>query len=161
MKNILDKQKIKLFKKNDAVRVFNKILIDGFILSDNCIYIKYFFGVNAKKTIKFVYDDTDRECWVNSVHIEDWYHGNLISAACSLSFYVLNNLKLKYENNLFSCVISIESRKRVTWKLYTVRKGVDWLSSNLEEYDQPVLQIFSDDHFTWGERKKLPALWHL
>lgn len=125
MENIFREHKIKLFKKSDTIRVFNKIIINGFILSDNCIYIRSLWDKNAKKTIKFLYDETDRECWVNSVHIEDWYRGDLLSAACSLTSYMLDDLKSKYKNKSFSCVISIDTKKRVTWKLYMIRKDID------------------------------------
>ncbi|AQU87871.1 hypothetical protein B0W47_10745 [Komagataeibacter nataicola] len=52
-----------------VARRFTPVLDAGFSYEGECAYLAY---CRARMTLPAGLDETGRECWVNSLHVEDW-----------------------------------------------------------------------------------------
>jgi|SRR5690554_811540 len=116
-----------------------KIIKSGFINKNDCIFLK---KLVSKKTnvseIDFI-DKTGYECFINSLHIDDYVESDFLSYAVSFIFELFKGWK---QNKNLQAIISIHESGAVV-KLYEERIGESWIASNIEDYEEAILAIDS------------------
>ncbi|MBV1831495.1 hypothetical protein HNW77_11430 [Komagataeibacter sp. AV436] len=131
-----------------VARRFAPVLDAGLVDEGGCTYLAY---CRARVAWPAGLDETGRECWVNSLHVEDWYRTHVLLAALAFSDAVLALWeKRQGRPEGLVCLISqsrvaASRRQAVVWKMHRQRPGHDWLAPDLSGYDDAVLELASRD----------------
>ena len=89
-------------------------------------------------------DKTGHECFVNSIHVEDYVDSNYLSYACSFVNECFDIWRLEGRKDHLNAIISMDEFSTVV-KLHVVRDGESWLSENLDEYSEAILLVDSSE----------------
>lgn len=117
-----------------------KILNEGFIIHNDCYFIKYFFNLSTNVNNSTFKDKISYECFVNSFHIDDYVDCNYLKYSivfCNLllkKWYEFSNLQAKV-------IISLDEDLSSTIKFYIYRENelgfID--EKKLDNCIQPIL----------------------
>ncbi|MGY6770849.1 hypothetical protein [Komagataeibacter sp. NFXK3] len=118
-----------------VARRFAPVLDAGIVNEGECTYLAYCRARTALPAGKASPDGTGRECWVNCLHVEDWYRTHVLLAALGFSDAVFALWeKQQGSGDGLVCLISKSrvagsARQAVVWKMHRHRPGHDWLRS--------------------------------
>lgn len=134
-----------------VARRFAPVLDAGIVDEGGCAYLAY---CRARVALPAGPDETGRECWVNSLHVEDWYRTHVLLAALGFSDAVFALWEKQHgRRDGLVCLISKNrvagsARHAVVWKMHRHRPGQDWLAADLSGYDDAVLELTSCNDIT-------------
>ncbi|MEN8513231.1 hypothetical protein [Burkholderia sp. RS02] len=115
----------------------------GFELRDECYFLRALLGsTNASR--KSFPDCIGYECFINSLHVEDYDSASPLTQAVLLVkevFRVWNAMQLPSQ---LTAVVSA-SDSRVVVRFHVRRAGEQWLSDDIEGYDDPVMSMESSE----------------
>lgn len=123
----------------------NEISNSGFSKVGPCFFLKKCYEINTNASIQNFPDKTGYECFVNSVNIDDYVSDNYLEYALSFvnnTFGLWNSLK--FNDELISILSMDEFGLKV--KFHMARVGEQWLSDNLETYEEAILIISSSEY---------------
>jgi hypothetical protein len=139
-------------KENIGALKFNKPLITslksiadaGFVEKDEC----YLFHSLARKLTNAkranFQDCTGYECFVNSLHVEDYESDQPLAQAILLVDEVFGVWRASNPTLRLVAIISADELTVVT-RFHVRRSGEQWLSDDIESYLDPVMSVDSDD----------------
>jgi len=84
-------------------------------------------------------DKTGYECFVNHIHIDDFTDTDMLQIAIAFLTRVSEMLKIEYSNYDFRGLISLDESS-ATIRIHRTRAGEEWLSNDLEGYDECVCE---------------------
>lgn len=115
-----------------------KLTAAGFIEQNGCILVATLSKMDTNAKQSDFPDRTGYECFVNSVHVDDYVDGDHLPQAMLL---VNALLRLWKDNGTGSPVQAIASKDEfgATIKFHALREGEAWLASDLEKYDEAIL----------------------
>ncbi|MCX2545960.1 hypothetical protein [Pseudomonas sp. COW5] len=116
----------------------------GFVERDGCVFLANLDGFQRNASLKNFPDRTGYECFVNSIHIDDYVNTDFL--ACALS-YLSSVFETWNESSLPGVLQGAISADKfdATVKFHLLRPGEAWLSDDLERYGEAVLAVESSD----------------
>jgi hypothetical protein len=120
------------------------LLEDGFIVQDGCVFLSAFFSSETSVTKNSFPDNTGFECFVNSFHIDDYVEDNYLENTMLFIeklFLVWRLLDYKMDINV---IVSLNDFGAVV-RFHVIRECENWISSDLEEYEEGILIANSSD----------------
>jgi len=124
--------------------VLREIVDCGFENQEDCFFLKALLSLGSSVTRNDFQDCTAYECFINSVHVEDYDENNPLGQAVALIRYVFDAWRLYTPVTGLIAVVSVDEYSVVT-KFHANRTTEQWLSSDIEDYDDPVLSIESSE----------------
>lgn len=110
----------------------------GFHESDDGIFLAALDTGNTNVTASDFPDKTGYECFVNSIHIDDFVESEYLIHACLFVEACFDVWRQKgHEVNIRAIISSDESGAVV--KIHVVREGESWVSQDLEKYEDAIL----------------------
>jgi len=93
-------------------------------------------------------DRTGWECFLNSVHIDDFASSDYLLNACLFVQSIFREWKRRGYPGIFQAIISNDEYGTVV-KFHLLRNGESWIGSDLEGYEESILLVDSceDDEF--------------
>lgn len=118
----------------------NEIIEQGFFELDGCFLSKKLFSYCNSYTLGVFEDEIAFECFVNSIHIEDYVSENYLS----YSIVFCNSIIRRWNKDCLGClnvILSLDDETLLpTIKFHLKRENVSWLDEdNLDSSIQAVL----------------------
>ena len=138
-----------LLNSTQAVRTLAPSLMqianDGFEVRDGC-YVLRALSMQANAPRARFGDCTGYECFVNSLHVEDYCTETPLAHALLFAMEVLRKWRLEKPT---SCLVAILTADEfsVVAKFHVKRDGEQWLGDDIERYEDPVMSVDSNDDF--------------
>lgn len=122
-----------------------RALIDkGFVREDNCLFLKECFEIQTNASRDNFIDDTGCECFFNSVNIDDYEEDMLLEKGLMFAQEVFNKFSEQSSSEILNCVMSMDEFG-LKVKFHLVRTGEQWLSDDLEKYEEAILVADSSE----------------
>ncbi|MFJ2467207.1 hypothetical protein [Pseudomonas sp. NPDC087615] len=116
----------------------------GFVERDGCVFLTSLEGFQKHVSLKNFLDRTGYECFVNSIHADDYVNADFLACALSYLFLVFEAWNKSGQPGILQGVISGDEFD-ATVKFHLLRPGETWLSDDLEGYEEAVLTVESSD----------------
>lgn len=123
-----------------------EIAENGFLKKDDCYILRGLSGTTNATRANFD-DCTGYECFFNSLHIEDYDAESPFAQARLFVVQVFRTWITAYPMTPLRAIVSADEFSVVV-KFHVRRLGEQWLSDNIEGYEDPVLSIDSDEDVT-------------
>jgi len=124
-----------------------EIIEQGFIEKEDSILSKKLSEANSTLSSYDFEDSTAYECFVNSLHIDDYVEELFLEYSIAFSNNLLNKWDSKKTNTKINVIITLDDLGGVV-KFYLTRKGKSWLEDDLTQYTQPLL--ITDEQITFS-----------
>jgi hypothetical protein len=121
-----------------------KLASEGFTQVDNFVFLKHYYKANTNVNAESFPDATGYECFINSIHIDDYVSCDYLAQAVLFSrslFQSFNDLELK---SSLVCVMSMDELG-LNIKFYLARINESYLNNDLNGYDEAVLIVDSNE----------------
>jgi hypothetical protein len=119
-----------------------KIANSGFKLQDGC-YFLHALADNSLNVSKENFPDyTGYECFVNSIHIEDYVDENVLEQAILFVIEVFSVWNASISDFALAAIVCADEWSVVV-KFHMYRFNENWLNPNIEGYEDPILSIKS------------------
>lgn len=116
----------------------------GFEQMDDCHLLRALL-THAKNSRRAAFhDSTAYECFVNSVHVEDYESKMPVVQAIQFVTRILTDWSTSTPKQILIAIISADELSVVV-KFHVKRQTEQWLSENIEGYDDPVMSIESTE----------------
>ncbi|MFM0741452.1 hypothetical protein PQQ51_29810 [Paraburkholderia xenovorans] len=116
---------------------------NGFVTHDGCHMLRS-LSARTNATRSTLGDCTGYECFVNSLHIEDYEAEQPLAQAVLFAIQVFRVWNLSGLTTYLTAIVSADEFSVVA-KFHAKRPGEHWLSDNIEGYEDPVLSVDSDE----------------
>ncbi|EUC17707.1 UNVERIFIED_ORG: hypothetical protein BDU10_7515 [Burkholderia sp. CF145] len=116
---------------------------NGFVHHNGC-YVLRDLSATTNATRSTLGDSTGYECFVNSLHIEDYEADQPLAQAILFVMQVFQIWNAAAPNKYLTAIVSA-GEFSVVAKFHVKRPDEHWLSDNIEGYDDPVLSIDSNE----------------
>ncbi|CAB3809172.1 hypothetical protein LMG28688_06932 [Paraburkholderia caffeinitolerans] len=136
-----------LLRSTQASRVLapslSEIVRDGFEVRDGCSVLRALSKHANVPRARFT-DCTGYECFVNSLHVEDYIAEMPFEQALLFVGEILNQWRLEQP---VSCLVAIlvADELSVVAKFHVKRHGEQWLGDDIERYEDPTMSLDSND----------------
>ncbi|MDU9035893.1 hypothetical protein [Pseudomonas corrugata] len=130
------------------------LVAQGISEQNGCFFIS---ALSRKKTnaVEADFQDlTGWECFINSIHIDDYVSSDYLANAFLLVMAVLDEWKCRGFDGVCQAIISSDEFG-ATVKFHFLREGEFWLGDDLEGYEESVLLLDS-----FGSEEFLSSLFH-
>lgn len=123
---------------NDLVlpEELNSWVEKGFVKKENCVFLAALFS--SYPNDKYLFDKTGVECFVNSFHIDDSVTERYLDYSCLFCNAIINKWHQEGNSEKLNMIISMDEFGAVI-KCHVIRQGENWLSHNLEQYEDAIL----------------------
>lgn len=115
----------------------------GFNLRNGCYVLSGLSG-ETNVTRESFPDCTGYECFLNSLHVEDYHSVSPLAQAILLVKEVFVVWNAVQRTMRLTAIVSADEFSVVA-KFHGQRAGEQWLSNNIEAYNDPVMSIDSDE----------------
>jgi hypothetical protein len=119
---------------------------NGFVTHDGCHVLRG-LSASTNATRSTLGDCTGYECFMNSLHIEDYEAEQPLAQAVLFAIQVFRVWNLSEPTTCLTAIVSADEFSVVA-KFHVKRPGEQWLSDNIEGYEDPVLSVDSDEDIT-------------
>src|SRR5690554_2407495 len=144
---------MKILMKNRVEKTLpmelKKIAKNGFIDKNGCVFLKELANRQTNVNLDDFIDKTGYECFINSLHIDDYVESNFLSYALVFVFELFERWK---KNKNLQAIISVDEFGAVV-KLHKDRVGESWIGGNIEDYEEAILAI--DSQYTIKSFKEM------
>ena len=146
MKNLLNSKMLflifqKLISKQKLDSSLKKLLSTGFIISNNCFFLKCLFE-NQKhiKESDFI-DKVGYECFINSIHIDDYVQNNLFEQSILFAEKLINLWNAQNSGKNLK-IILVETYFGFNLKFHIERENEEWIDENeLNNFKEGIIII--------------------
>lgn len=144
--NRIMKKNLKNIQYADAniLKDILSVLHEDFLEHDGCILISSSLFEKSHASVDDFQDKTGYECFVNSIHIDDYAHEDYLINSLLLVRHCFEKWNQKKRSQEIAAIISLDEFGAVV-KFHTLRHNEKFLSDNLEDYDDAVLYITSSE----------------
>lgn len=116
----------------------------GFVVRDGCVFLRSLESFQMHISLKSFPGRTGYECFVNSIHTDDYVNANFLACALSYLSLVFEAWNKSGLPGVLQGTISGDEFD-ATVKFHLLRPGETWLSDDLEGYEEAVLTVESTD----------------
>ncbi|MDH4610373.1 hypothetical protein [Pseudomonas sp. BN102] len=120
-----------------------EILKEGFIIKGECVVLAALAKMCGSVSLADFPDKTGYESFVNSIHIDDYVESEFLHRAISFSRALIDIWKVSGIDGDIRVIICGDELGAVI-KFHFVREGEDWVSSDLELYEDAVMVVDSN-----------------
>jgi hypothetical protein len=113
------------------------LLRSGFREGEGCIFLASLAGSTNASLSNFP-DRTGYECFINSIHVDDYVQNDYLLYACLFVEGLFNAWSYRNATSPISAIISCDDLG-ATVKFHLTRKGESWISEELEKYEEAIL----------------------
>lgn len=114
------------------------LIAPGFIEVNGCVFLKSLKALNLNISGSNFPDKTGFECFVNSIHVDDYVASDYLSHALLFVEACFDLWRsFKGEGGELVAIISSDEIGAVV-KLHFLRRGESWLGDDLEKYEDAV-----------------------
>lgn len=141
MNTIMESEYKKLPKRQASInRELHRIAQSGFEYVDGCYFIKLLSKISTNVALSDFPDKTGYECFINSVHIDDYVDNSYLEQGLLFVNEVFKSWKeTKIDNNLVAILSLGEFGLNV--KFHVERKGEEWISDPIGEYKEGIMIV--------------------
>lgn len=116
-----------------------EIFSDGFLVMNDCYFLKELFQQQTHANASDFVDKTGYECFINSLHIDDYVKNDFFIQAMFLTERVILEWN-KLNNHLLLEVILSETDFGVNVKFHVLRQNEIWINENeLNKFSEAVM----------------------
>jgi hypothetical protein len=115
------------------------LLSDGFVIQGNCYFLKKLFDSQISVKKEDFIDCTGYECFINSIHIDDYVNSDFLDQAY---FFLEEVFKLwnNSHNKLTLRGIISETEFGANIKFHVVRESEKWIvESEIENFEEAII----------------------
>lgn len=116
----------------------NKVLHQGFLMLDELMLLAAFKNVKTNVSYQDFQDKTGYECFINSIHIDDYVASNFLAYACLFTEKCFSLWNYSGNHGTLRSIISCDEYGAVI-KIHFLRDSESWTSDNLSEYEDAIL----------------------
>lgn len=121
-----------------------EIAESGFKYQDDCFFLGKCFDVDTNVSIDDFPDKTGYECFINSVNIDDYIDDGYLEQAVCFVRSVFSQWNKAQEGRKLIAILSMDEFG-LKVKFHMQRVGEQWLSGELEEYEESILVVDSSE----------------
>lgn len=121
----------------------SSIAEQGFYQKDGCTFLKFFENMITNVSLSSFVDRTGYECFINSIHVDDYAENDWLGNALQFSRRLLECWSGTSRSDSLEVILSY-SEFGATVKAHVTRTGESWLSDDLDKYNEPILVVTSD-----------------
>lgn len=121
-----------------------KLFANGFTVVDECVFLQSLLSLNQNATLHDFPDKTGFECYVNSIHIDDYAEDGDLEQTVFFLFELFKLWNKEFKNKILRAIISSDEFGTVL-RFHVLRDDESWIAENLEEYEEAVLVADSTD----------------
>lgn len=114
------------------------LLRQGFCERDGCIFLVSLVSKETNASGSDFPDRTGHECFVNSIHIDDYVSSNYVANACIFVESVFQEWRRGALSGLLQAIVSHDEFGALV-KFHLLRAGESWVGRELERYDDAML----------------------
>ena len=117
-----------------------ELLASGVVIDDGCVFLAALKARGGNSRLDSFPDRTGYECFINSIHIDDYVASDFVLQAClfvEALFESWRGVEVTGCRKL-QAIISCDEFEAVI-KFCLVRDGESWLSDDLEKYEEGIL----------------------
>lgn len=118
------------------------LISQGFCKRDGCTLLAALANKGTNAALNDFPDKTGYECFINSLHVDDYVKNNYLSYACLFVEELLNAWR-KFNENENATVIVSSDEFGVVVKFHVSRNGESWVGEDLERYEEPIFIVSS------------------
>jgi hypothetical protein len=115
-----------------------QLLTLGFYEREGCIFLASLATGSTNVSVSNFPDKTGYECFIYSVHVDDFVKSNYLDYACLFVEALLSAWRESVESDTAMAIISSDEFGAVV-KLHVARSGESWVSEDLESYEDAIL----------------------
>jgi hypothetical protein len=120
-----------------------KAIVDrGFNVRDGCYFLAALLPTAKNVTRDSFPDRTGYECFVNSIHVEDYDDKAPLRQAIQLVIRTFAAWRASEPTSTLLSIVSVDEYSVVV-KFHVKRPAERWLSENIEGYEDPILSVES------------------
>lgn len=120
-----------------------KIIGQGFCRKNDCIFLFYFSRKMTNASEHDFEDKTGYECFINSIHIDDYTSTDYFSCAYAFAMLVFQQWGGEGNNGTMRAIISCDELG-ASVRFHLVRDGESWTGEDLESFDDAIFIMDSD-----------------
>jgi hypothetical protein len=136
---LLNKEAIGYYPKGEL----DAIADQGFFASEDCYLLSAYAHLSRGKRADFM-DPTGYECFYNSVSIGDYVDNNLLCEGIRFIERIFAVWKATHPSIMLVAILLLDDDD-ATVKIHVKRPGENWLSDNLDVYEEPILVAHSTE----------------
>ncbi|MCP3657429.1 MAG: hypothetical protein GY734_14675 [Herbaspirillum sp.] len=125
----------------------------GFDVREGCYFLGALLPTATNVTKSSFQDCTGYECFVNSLHIEDYDDNNLLSQAIQLASDIFAAWRADMPDLPLISIVSVDETSVVV-KFHVKRPTEQWLSENLDGYEDPIMLMESSKDWSLASAKR-------
>lgn len=122
----------------------NAIVNRGFDVREGCYFLAALLPAAKNVTRDSFPDRTGYECFVNSIHVEDYDSKAPLCQAIRFVICAFSAWRASVPNLTLMSVVSADEFSVVV-KFHVKRPAEQWLSENIEGYEDPILSVESSE----------------
>lgn len=126
-----------------------RIAKHGFIRTDGCCLIADLLPESTNVTRFSFPDRTGYECFINTIHIEDYDDKSPLSQAFKFVMCVFDIWRQSDADQTLVAIVSVDELSVVV-RFHVKRPGEHWVGQNLEAYEDPIMLIDSSNCHSFG-----------
>lgn len=138
MKNFLRSER----SSDELSPSLNAVADRGFKLVGGCYILYALSSTNNNASIADFGDETGYECFVNSLHVEDYSNGILLPQALKFVERIFVVWSEANPGRTLVAIISADDGSVVV-RFHLAREGQVWLGEDLERYEDAILAVSS------------------
>lgn len=115
-----------------------EIVEAGFVNANGFVFLKMLYEKATNVSEIDFPDRTGYECFINSVHIDDFVEADCLITACMFVDFIFKKWKDANIKGVLCAIISSEELSTIV-KIHLKRNGESWLDENIEKYEDAVL----------------------
>lgn len=120
----------------------SSLLFGGFVLRNCCVLLASLAGFQTNASLENFPDKTGYECFINSIHIDDYVHDEYLANACLFVEALFDIWRQSRNDGTIQAIVSSDEYGAVV-RFHLVRKNESWISTNIESYEEAILVVYS------------------
>jgi hypothetical protein len=125
------------------------LLDAGFKVRDGCYFLASLMPAATDDLGAQFPDKTSQECFINSIHTYDHCESGELSVALAFIAALLKEWSRTDFKKTLRVVLSYRPDDTVV-KWHVVRDGENWLSEDLDDFEESILEISSTEPWPWS-----------
>ena len=144
MNNVLNFKMLSLILKKVALNfqlnaALQKLLNEGFIFHEGCYFLKTLYKQQSHINQSDFIDSTGYECFINSIHFDDYIENNVFEQALLFSDNLIKKWNIQ-NNGLVLKLILSETDFGFNLKFHLYREYEHWINENdIDKFEEAII----------------------
>jgi hypothetical protein len=116
----------------------------GLFQVDELVFLKKLYQIDTNVMADNFIDNTGYECFINSLHIDDYVNDNYLEQAIIFTNHIFKKFRLLEIKQTLVCIMSLDEIG-LTIKFHLSRENESFLNKDLNGYEEAVLIVDSSE----------------